>query len=201
MNIAQYNFSDNENLPRIIDSIKRDFNIDLNLDYIIENVGECLHLIGLKSKVEAKEYYKVPTNKQIDLSCFVDDIISVVDDCNRLVYYDFRDNMVIIDNDMYIDKYLTIHYTLLNVDKNGFPKIGNEDIYFACMYYCLYKYLLRKMFMTGGDMNMFQFIENKKNQYILQVRAKITNQEFKKIIDTQYSVYNRQVLNKSTKWK
>jgi hypothetical protein len=46
LQISQYDFSDNPNLPRIIDTAKRDFGIDLELDFTIEQIASCIYLIG-----------------------------------------------------------------------------------------------------------------------------------------------------------
>ena len=64
LQISQYDFSDNPNLPRILDSAKRDYGVDLELDFTIEQVGDCLRLIGKR----AKEWWKVHLHLKMELS-------------------------------------------------------------------------------------------------------------------------------------
>ena len=124
LEISQYDFSDNPNIPRIIDSVKRDFGIDLELDFTIEQIGDCLRLIG-------KPYYsgEVPA------------------------------------------------------DKNGFPLIKTEKQYYACMYFIVWKYELRKSFTGTFDVNRFQIITQLKDRYINQARVLMTNTDMREASD------------------
>ena len=128
LQISQYDFSDNPNIPRILDSAKRDYNIDLHLDFVIEQIADCIRLITAN-----------------EAQC----------------------------------------------DKNGFPFISNEKIYYACLHWIIYKLLLKRFFIGIEDGSRLQFFKDLSDKYINQARVNITSSDMQKIIDIQYSVYNR----------
>lgn len=189
---THYNFNDNPNLPRIIDTIKRDFNIDLDLDYVIEHVAQCLRLIGINANVK-KELNIKPKNNQITLPCYVEDIYSISVAGNPVQYTFNKDDNKITFSDVNINDNtnVLVSYRLFSTDNNGFPMINDEELYFACVYWILYQYFLRRFIMGVEQGERLQYVENLKNRYILQAKAKWQPDERKKTIDVMYSTFNR----------
>lgn len=185
---THYNFDDNPNLPRILDTIKRDFNIDLELDYVIEQIAQCLRLIGINS-YEKKELKIKAKNNQISPPCFIEDITQI--SFNGIpIEFNMGDTGITLSDD-FNDKEIVISYNLFPTDNNGFPKIVEEVVYFACVYWVLYNYFLKRFIMGIEKGDRLQYVEQLKNRYILQAKSKWKDNEHRKTIDVMYSTFNR----------
>lgn len=185
--ISQYNFEDNPNLPRLLDSLKREFDIDLELDFVIEEVGTVLRMIGMNTKLIKTDKIKVKDGL-LELPCFAEHI-QEIRHCNYPVMFEID-----YQNQIKIDKILTevdVTYIIYPTDNNGFPKINNESVYYACLHWLIYKYLLKKFMGGVEDGNKLQFFENLKDKYINQARGEYKDGEKDKVIRSMYSTFNR----------
>jgi hypothetical protein len=187
--ISQYNFQDNPNLPRLLDSLRREYDIDLELDFVIEEVGTALRLIGINTKSVKTEKMKV-VNGVLITPCYTEQI-SEIKHCNYPVMFEVEDDKIKVDKSL---TEVDVTYTIFSTDNNGFPKIIDEEIYYACLHWILYKYLLKKFIGGTEDGNKLQFFENLKDKYINQARGKYKQGEKDRVVRTMYSTFNR-------KWK
>lgn len=106
-----YNFNSNPNLPRLLDEIKLEYNIDLPLDSVINNVGHCLRLIGMKDydgtdcsiKTDHNGFPIVETEEQyyaclqfIIYKYFLNRFVTGIEDGNKLQYWEMLKDRAIL---------------------------------------------------------------------------------------------------------
>lgn len=159
------------------------------MDYVIEQVGQCLRLIGAKVYTKESQSFTV-TNGAIKLPCYVDRVEQVY--CGAVnIPFHFKGGQYVTFDSVYEGKTVEVNYSIYQEDNNGFPLIASEEEYFACYHWVLYQHF-NKLFAKGlekGD--RLQWFTQLKDKYILQAKSYISRGEMQQAVNTIYSTYNR----------
>jgi hypothetical protein len=171
-------FSSNPDLPRVLQKAQDDFGITLQLSTVIEQVGDCIRLIGTHRANNRVTETIVPETNYIVLPCYADRLVHVKDG-KRVIRvteytYDRRTRRLELASNL-VRHPIEISYSVFPVDANGYPLIDSEEVFFACLHYCVLMYLRKQLIMTKQPTQDLPYVEQLYNKYVGQARSREYN--------------------------
>lgn len=170
--------NDNPNLLRLMADLGTQFGlIDIPQEFVIEVVGQALHSIGryATDNRENREY-TIDSQRKVTLPCYATNIVRLADSAETIINVDdfefnVKTKQITFSDFIAIGTLMHVVFTVYPLDEQGYPYIeDDEDIYQACLYYVIVRYLRKRFMSTAVPDARLQYFEAESHRLLNQAR-------------------------------